>query len=463
MHHHQFKRLALAGCLAMTLASSVTFAQDHNLLAIPASKALDMDAEQYSKDYGVIYSEALRRLIIQQSSEAAILQLRQKHQNRFAGAYIEHTPTYRLVVRLTGNTQVPAQTLVLKNLSKTPFQGRLTLPVSFQIGAQHTLAQLKKIQRDNAQNFRKDYPNIQLASINEKTGNIDIEVYDPNAYKQGARTLSYKAAQASRTTNNLPVQVNVTNVKLDPAAAVRASETMIMTPSATGTNYFNCTTGFNIKNAAGTKYSSTAAHCHNYQIKVDDRKTTGNDNIALNFLSEFWNGSQDFQVMSLASTTHTLNPEFFASDNVVKTLTGRRTRPSTTVGDYVCHYGMKTKYSCGSVTSINAQPYAGASNPNKCGPNQNQVCNATWVKVSGPSLDCWGGDSGGPIFIGSVAAGLLSVATYSWTDANGNPVAWSDSMKGQGWCGGNAKPNGYMIYMSTDELYNQGYSLLYGQ
>lgn len=53
--------------------------------------------------------------------------------------------------------------------------------------------------------------------------------------------------------------------------------------------------------------------------------------------------------------------------------------------------------------------------------------------------------------------------TYSWTDANGNPVAWSDSMKGQGWCGGNAKPNGYMIYMSTDELYNQGYSLLYGQ
>lgn len=70
-------------------------------------------------------------------------------------------------------------------------------------------------------------------------------------------------------------------------------------------------------------------------------------------------------------------------------------------------------------------------------------------------LDCWGGDSGGPIFIGSVAAGLLSTATYQGT--------WNSSMKGQGHCGGTAKPNGYMAYMSTDELYKEGFSLLYGQ
>ena len=50
---------------------------------------------------------------------------------------------------------------------------------------------------------------------------------------------------------------------------------------------------------------------------------------------------------------------------------------------------------------------------------------------------------------------ILSTATYQGT--------WNSSMKGQGHCGGTAKPNGYMAYMSTDELYKEGFSLLYGQ
>ncbi|HFF5137733.1 TPA: S1 family peptidase, partial [Acinetobacter baumannii] len=288
---------------------------------------------------------------------------------------------------------------------------------------------------------------------NSAENSIDLELYDPKHtatnQTQGLKLLS---SEKPRTLTNVPLKVTTTNIPLRHSAAVRAAETMLMADSTTSTTFYNCTTGFNVKNAAGTKFATTAAHCKNYKITVDDRKTTGNDNIALTFVGDFWNGSQDFQTMSLVSSTHTLNPEFFASDNVVKTLTGRRTQGNTPVGTYVCHYGMKTGYSCGTVQSTAFKAFG---TDNKCGPSGAGVCNATWVKVSGPTLDCWGGDSGGPIFIGSVAAGLLSTATYQGT--------WSSSMKGQGYCGGAAKPNGYMTYMSTDELYKEGYSLLYGQ
>ncbi len=61
--------------------------------------------------------------------------------------------------------------------------------------------------------------------------------------------------------------------------------------------------------------------------------------------------------------------------------------------------------------------------------------------------------------MGSTAVGLLSVATYKFPAPK--PQQWSSNLKGQGWCGGKSNPTGYFAYMSTDEIYNAGYSLIY--
>jgi streptogrisin C len=469
--HQHLLSIALAGMTTL-YGSNQAFAEDLSLVTTPSAKAFDQDAEQYSQDYRVLYSEALRRLIIQNSSGEIVQQLESEFKNRLAGIYFEHEPNYKLIVVLTGNAPILNRNVVLKNNTTVSFAGSLVLPIEFKVGAKLNRSQLIRMIEENHINLKKAFPNIQAISINEKDGTLDVELYEPNGVDLSARSqkTALRSSDKPLSISNLPLTVQTTNILLQPSAAVRASESMLMTETATSTTYYKCTTGFNIKDSTGKKYSTTAAHCKNAKITVDDRKTTVNDQISLNFLKEFWNGSQDFQVMSLASASHTLNPEFFAGDNVVKTLVGRRSRASTNAvdqgvqGDYVCHYGVTTGYSCGTVQSKTFKPYGTA---NKCGATATSVCNPTWVKVSGPSLDCWGGDSGGPIFIGNVAVGLLSVATYKWPIAGTNPTqyySWNASnMKGKGWCGGAAQPNGYMAYMSTDELYNQGYSLLYGQ
>ncbi|WP_257229924.1 MULTISPECIES: S1 family peptidase [unclassified Acinetobacter] len=450
---HQ-KRLCCLKIITVGIGLCLSMQSNANGVEKVLSKnAFNQDAEHYAKEHKVLYSEALRRLIIQNSLDQVLPQLENKYRQRLAGVFLENGVNFKLVVYLTGQEKVVNRNLSIKNSSAVPFSGVLSLPIEFRTGAQYTKTQLVQMLKDNDASLRQAYPNLQAASINEVENSIDLELYDPKHtatnQTQGLKLLS---SEKPRTLTNVPLKVTTTNIPLRHSAAVRAAETMLMADSTTSTTFYNCTTGFNVKNAAGTKFATTAAHCKNYKITVDDRKTTGNDNIALTFVGDFWNGSQDFQTMSLVSSTHTLNPEFFASDNVVKTLTGRRTQGNTPVGTYVCHYGMKTGYSCGTVQSTAFKAFG---TDNKCGPSGAGVCNATWVKVSGPTLDCWGGDSGGPIFIGSVAAGLLSTATYQGT--------WSSSMKGQGYCGGAAKPNGYMTYMSTDELYKEGYSLLYGQ
>ena len=74
-------------------------------------------------------------------------------------------------------------------------------------------------------------------------------------------------------------------------------------------------------------------------------------------------------------------------------------------GDFVCHRGERTGYSCAEVELTDFAP-AG----DLCG----GACTPTWVTVGGPT--CRSGDSGGPVFIGTTALGLVKGASY---DAGG--------------------------------------------
>ena len=75
-------------------------------------------------------------------------------------------------------------------------------------------------------------------------------------------------------------------------------------------------------------------------------------------------------------------------------------------GDYVCHYGKRTGYSCGWVQTIHFDP------GDQCGFHGNDPCAATWVQAAGSNLACSPGDSGGPTFNGNLMYGTVSHGNY---------------------------------------------------
>ena len=108
-----------------------------------------------------------------------------------------------------------------------------------------------------------------------------------------------------------------------------------------------------------------------------------------------------------------------------------RNRDSTRVGDFVCHRGERTGYSCAVVEFVDYAPPGDLC----AGP-----CTPTWVAVSGP--DCGKGDSGGPVFSGMVAFGLMKGASnssddtcrlYYYMSVDYLPPGWTIAYERQPW------------------------------
>jgi hypothetical protein len=82
-------------------------------------------------------------------------------------------------------------------------------------------------------------------------------------------------------------------------------------------------------------------------------------------------------------------------------VTSWRNRTSTRAGDIVCHRGEHSGYSCAEVELVDYAPPGTLC----AGP-----CDPVWVTVAGPK--CAGGDSGGPVFSGTIAFGILKGGSY---------------------------------------------------
>lgn len=459
---HLLINLVVIGGVVTTAIMPIAYAQSSETILTDPAHSLDMEAIEYAKTYNVSFNEALRRLIIQLSSDDVIANLQNKYKSRLAGMYIENTQNYRLVIRLKGNAGAMNTVFPLANKTSVPFAAQLNLSVVFKTGAEYTLAELEEIRDAYSEEFNA-IPGIQGTGIDEHTGQVVLDIFE-----SGTASIS-NMSRSAPSFKNLPVKIYRMQAKLKDLANVRASETIKSAHSLTGNATFLCTSGFNIENLAQTKfYATTAAHCGNSKITVNDRKTTIDDNIALKFFTEFNDASRDFQLMTVDAplSQNILLPELFiADDKVAKPVTGKRTVKSTVVGNTVCHYGLTTGYSCGTVADKFFSPGTTIQGPltngAACGPNavdghaaKKVNCARTWVKVTGEKLDCFEGDSGGSVFIGSVAVGLLSKG-YKPLLVDNN---WHPNYKGAGYCGGSVL-GGYMAYMSTDEIYSAGYRL----
>ncbi|NUR44831.1 MAG: hypothetical protein HOP91_01555 [Sphingomonas sp.] len=333
-------------------------------------EALADDAVQYAAAFGVAPDEALRRLKAQQASVAATDAIAREFADRLAGISIEHVPNYRIVVLLTGDAPVADRRAQ-------------DMPISFKTGARATHAQAVDAMRKHLIDLRADLPNARGAGYDQRTGEVVLLVTRADAEKFGVDAIRGRAEQVSGVPVRVIInQLNESNMSVDGGGRVEGLNLQ--------TNRRNlCTTAFVITNGE-TNAITTAAHCPDDLTYVDRDGTT----VSLPMIGSWGAAYRDVQINGSPNSP---DPLFYANRGAgtLRSLVSWRNVASTRAGDFVCHYGESSGYSCSTVELTDYAPPG-----DLCG----GPCFPTWVTVKGPN--CVAGDSGGPVFSGGIAFGI---------------------------------------------------------
>ena len=372
---------------------------------LTAAEALAQDAGEYARDQNIPPDEAMRRLRAQEESVAETDRIAALYADRLAGIAIEHAPAYRIVVLLTGKAPVPNRTIRA---------GGMDIPVHFRTGAKATRAQIVAAIETHRDTVRKALPGAAGMGVDPRTGALVLMVRARDADRYGEDYIRERLEAEA----GVPVLVRVLD-RADENASVGGGA-RVSGVAEDGKRYA-CTTGFVVTDGARTGVM-TAAHCPDALTYFDAGPEGA---VPLDFLGQWGWSYRDVQIHV---TDRAQAPLFFA-DTGKKTLrpvTSWRNRASTRAGDVVCRRGEATGYSCSQVELVDYAPPG-----DLCG----GPCAPTWVTVTGPN--CRSGDSGGPIFNGTIAFGITKGGNYN-RDGRCN----------------------FYFYMSTDYL-PDGWSLLY--
>ncbi|HEY7811232.1 MAG TPA: S1 family peptidase [Allosphingosinicella sp.] len=396
----------LAPFLPLLLIAAAAPAAGETHIQTPA-EALAQDAQVYAEAEGVTEAEALRRLQAQEGSVAATDRLHALYAKRLAGLYIEHRPDYRIVVLLTGRKKVAPQIINA---------GGTQVPVFFRTGAKATVAKVTQaiVRHQAAIRGALDHPPAMGAD--PKTGELVILVNRKDAAVYGADELDDRFEALT----GVPVRIRVSkgeeaDLGLEGGARVHGVSTV-------SGNREYCTTGFVVTDGGRTGLV-TAAHCPD---ELTYRDPAGGD-VKLSFLGQWGWSHQDVQLHVPEGEGIAYSPLVYAdaAKALARPVAAVRSRASSRVGDFVCRRGETSGFGCSVIELTDFAPQG-----DLCG----GPCAPTWVMVKGA---CRGGDSGGPVFIGTTALGIV---------------------KGGGSHSASNKCD-YWFYMSTDYL-PDGWSVL---
>ena len=334
------------------------------------AEALADDAAQYAGQFRVTPAEAMRRLKAQQSSAATTDAIAREFANRLAGIAVEHVPNFHIVVLLTGTDPVADRSA----------DG---VPIVFRTGAKATHAEALAALRKHLIDLRSDLPNARGAGYDQRTGEVVLLVTSADAARFGIDAIRNRAEQLG----GVPVRVVVnelheSNLGVDGGGRVEGVNAI------TGRRNL-CTTAFVVTNGETTAIT-TAAHCPDELTYVDlDGSST-----TLPMIGSWGAAYQDVQINGSANSP---DPLFYSNRGAgtLRRLVSWRNAASTRAGDFVCHYGESSGYSCALVELTDYAP------PGElCG----GPCSPAGITVKGPS--CIPGDSGGPVFSGGIAFGI---------------------------------------------------------
>lgn len=364
--------VALAAVLAHPVAAQTVQTRE---------TALAQDSGEYARLYGVPQDEALRRLHAQHDSVAVTDAIASQYRDRLAGISVQHRPDYRYIVYLTGDDPVPERSIRA---------GGMRVPIVFRTGAKASRDRVVWAITYHQAAIRAALPSPPSMGLDPRTGELVVIVGNAIAAAEGgAAALD---AELEKLTG-VPVQIRVlerTEVNLGLHGGGRLSGI----DPGDGKRYL-CTTGYAVTD--GTRSGiTTAAHCLDDMTYYDpERRPT-----PLSFVGQWGWGYHDVQIHAGAAPERPLIYSDTAR-TIERPVEAQLGKPSTRAGDFVCHRGESSGYSCAEVELLDFAPAA-----DLCG----GPCLPTWVTVAGPT--CKGGDSGGPVFSGTTAFGVVKGASY---------------------------------------------------
>ena len=178
-----------------------------------------------------------------------------------------------------------------------------------------------------------------------------------------------------------------------------------------------CTSAFAVLDG-DTRGMLTAGHCNIITTHWRSRTSahTG-DSFTATHQDTVWGDDGD---SSWYTTSEWEADDFYISTTQTRDVTGYEVR-SNMQGDFVCHFGTSSGFSCGTVVSTTHDP-----GYDVCG--WWLGCDNRWVKVEGSTLKSCGGDSGGPWFQDRIAYGVHSGSSGSDCTAAGTDYATFTAM-----------------------------------
>ena len=370
---------ALLVLLASLFAATAPAAAQDEFRRLSQAEALAQDAERYAARFGVSAEEASARLAQQRASVALTERLRTRYRDRLASISIVHQPEWLVLVRLTGPEQ-PAPFVAIED-------GQ-SIPVRFEANAGATrAASLQLLDRERSI-LPSLVPGYRGAGVDPLTGGLIVMQSPSAALKPIAEA---EAALTSRL--GVPVRLRRLEAILTNSAAVGGGRVEGATPDG---RRWRCTTGFVVRNPAGQLGVTTAAHCPD---ALTWRGPTGEERLLP--MAGAWGAAEhDIQIHTGVGVAEGVVFSDTAK-STTRPVTSWRTRPMTRVGDWLCLRGESSGFACSEVELTDFAP------PGElCG----GLCAASWVTVAGP--ECRRGDSGAPVFSGTLAYGVLKGGAY---------------------------------------------------
>lgn len=343
-------------------------------------EAFNVDSVGVADALGISPEEARSRLSVEHHAGDIIERIRIEHSARLAGLYMDHEGGSKIVVRLTGHDAVRTELHQF---------GEDRLEVVYELGADRTFAAANQELSDNIDILSKSADGWHGGYVDERNGEIVLYALSDT------KTSGQQLAHASKSMFSSPARVvRVSEPERNQVVFGSGHLTFPVQPSP---RTAECTAGFTVQLPnQGRQGLLTAGHCisanntYNYR-GVDQRAYT------LTHVARVHTAVADVGWM-LGPTGTQFGPFFYA--DAWRQVTGLRTRSRTAIGQQVCKYGINGGWGCATVRSIDHSP------GNICGPNGTTRCSNTYVHLGNAVDLCQGGDSGGPWFIGTVAAGI---------------------------------------------------------
>ncbi|HEY1077673.1 MAG TPA: hypothetical protein VGE51_13365 [Fontimonas sp.] len=382
--------LACTGLASAAMGSELPGSSPTNPLS--AEQALEATAALAAKYHRISPEAARARLQVERAAGPIAERVRTQYADRLAGIYIEHTPTSRLVVRLTGHDAV-----------RTEFHNVAghNLEVAYLLGAGHTLADLQQRFDAGFHKLQQRVPEVESGYVDERTGDVVIEVLRDAKSPRVADLQRAAGGAFGVATRVVQVDEPLVNQTLQGSGRLDFSQGLTLTA---------CTNAFIVETIASPKsYGAlTAGHC---QADLGTYNYTGVDSAThtINHVARKFDADTDIGWASIGTSVASVSNAFHDGTNYVAVV-GVLTKAATLVGQTMCGYGTTTLGKCGIVQSK-------AYNPGSiCGPgvvigSGTGTCNASFVRVDAAAGACQALDSGGPWFDVNRAAGVHKAGT----------------------------------------------------